>query len=182
MGRVSEGRCVGVKPGDRVTVVHGLDDDGRAKGVIRSGPRASTVYPDGLVWLVGLDNGGDLWIEDSMLDAGVISLGPGRHRVTDPDTSRLAAEAVEERLTEHQWAVLTSLVEAGRDGLIDHDHEARNGLIPTSAGKRRKELERLGLVAATERRRSTPSGQLARVWAVTARGIAVYQHHQRGAA
>lgn len=104
------------------------------------------------------------------------------HRAADPETSRLAAKAAVERLTENQWRVLASLVDAGPRGLIDHEHEQRTGLEQDSAGKRRKELERLGLCEPTGDRRLTPRGSYANVHRVTARGIAVYQHHRQGAA
>lgn len=161
--------------GDEVTVVLGLQEEPTKRGRILSGPVHGK-------WLVAFASGASMWFPAEMIDEGVVKLGPGRHRTTDPETARLAAEAAGERLNEHQWLVLASLIEAGRDGLIDHDHEARNGLIQTSAGKRRIELVRLGLVQWTGRKRRSPSGQLARVWGVTARGVAVYQHHQRGAA
>lgn len=164
-----------MKVGDEVTVVLGLQEEPTKRGVIKSGPKDDK-------WLVEFPAGGSMWFDTAVIDPGRVSLGPGRHRVTDPETARLAADAAGERLNEHQWLVLASLVEAGSDGLIDHDHEARNGLIQTSAGKRRIELVRLGLVEWSGRKRRSPSGQLARVWAVTARGVAVYQHHQRGAA
>ena len=162
--------------GDEVTVVLGLQEEPTKRGVVRSGP------VDGKM-LVEFAASGSMWFPVEVIDVGRVSLGPGRHRVTDPETARLAAEAQSERLNEHQWLVLASLIEAGRDGLIDHDHEQRNGLIQTSAGKRRIELVRLGLVEWTGRKRRSPSGQLARVWAVTARGAAVWlQHPDRGAA
>lgn len=165
-----------MKVGDEVTVVLGLQEEPTKRGRIRSGPVQGK-------WLVEFASGASVWFPATLIDTGQIKLGPGRHRTTDPETARLAAEAVEERLTEHQWLVLTALVEAGATGLIDHEHEARSGLIPTSAGKRRKELERLGLCEEIPGgRRPTAHSRLAQVHRVTARGLAVYQHHQRGAA
>jgi len=164
-----------VNVGDEVTVVLDLQEESTKRGLIVSGPCEGK-------WLVEFPAGAAMWFPVEVLDSGRISIGPGRHRVTDPETARLAAQAQSDRLNEHQWLVLASLVEAGRDGLIDHDHEARNGLIQTSAGKRRVELVRLGLVEWSGRKRRSPSGQLARVWTVTARGAAVWQHHERGAA
>jgi hypothetical protein len=105
-----------------------------------------------------------------------------RYRATDPETARLAAAAAERRLTDNQWLVLRSLVEAGRSGLLDHDHEARNGLKQDTAGKRRGELQELGLVEPTGERRYTPRRSLAGVYRATAQGIAAYQEHRKGAA
>lgn len=165
-----------MRVGDRVVLVHGLAPDGCEPVTLASEPR----HGDGKV-MVRLPSGGTVWCDPGWLDPGVLPSQP-RHRTGDPDTARMAAHAAAERLTEHQWAVLAALVDAGRAGLIDHEHEARNGLIQTSAGKRRKELERLGLVEPTGQRRHTPTKHLAAVYRVSARGLLVWQHHQRGAA
>lgn len=172
-----------MKPGDRITIVHSIPPDGISLGTIVDPIDAPWRTDAGIaVRTDGADASSWLRFPASMIDVGNIHVTPSpRHRVGDPETARLAAQAAEERLTAHQWAVLEALVHAGRTGMIDHEHEAHNGLIPTSAGKRRKELERLGLCEPTSRTRTTGRA-LATVHQITARGQAVWQHHQRGAA
>ncbi len=180
--------------GDRVTIVHGPGPEG---SITRNTPGTvvlpivhgrpappSPVRRDGMVAVRPDGSPHDVWIwvDPMYLDQGLLETSP-RHRVTDPDTARAAADSAGERLTEHQLLVLEALAHAGRAGLIDHEHEARNGLIPTSAGKRRKELERLGLCEPTDQKRPTSRSALAIVHRVTARGLAVWQsHQQKGAA
>ena len=182
-----------MKVGDRVTIIHGPGPEGGITQnttavvvlpTINGRPAASPIRSDGKVACRGLNSpeGAYLWVDPMYLDTGLIHTSP-RHRVNDPDTARAAAEAVVEHLTEHQLLVLAALVTAGRAGLIDHEHEARNGLIQTSAGKRRKDLEALGLCEPTDQKRLTPQKRWAQVHRVTARGLAVWQaHQQRGAA
>ncbi len=165
--------------GDEVTVVHGLTPAPTDRGTV-----ASLARTDGKI-LIRFHSGGTLWVEPSMIDTGgvIVTHHTGtRHRTTDPDTARAAAERSAEQLTEHQWLVLKALVDAGQRGMLDHEHEHVNGLIPTSAGKRRLELVDVGLVEKSTLRRPTETGHMAAVWRVTARGQAVYQHHQKGAA
>lgn len=180
-----------MKPGDRVTIVHGPGPDGSTTtaGVVHlptvnGRPMTSPVRADGKIAVHPLGAttpDAYLWVDPMYIDRGTIATSH-RHRTADPDTARLAAEQAAEHLTEHQWLVLGALVDAGRTGLIDHEHEPRNGLIPTSAGKRRKELERYGLCEPTDMRRPTSRNALATVHRITARGIAVWQQHQQGAA
>jgi len=171
-----------VNLGDRVTVVWGIPPETwtgdvvslpDTRGVAQIHP--STAAPDVTIGVPIVH------IDTSSI---TVARSTGHmHRAADPETSRLAAKAASERLTENQWRVLASLVDAGPRGLIDHEHEQRTGLEQDSAGKRRKELERLGLCEPTGDRRMTPRGSYANVHRVTARGIAVYQHHrQQGAA
>lgn len=97
-------------------------------------------------------------------------------RNSDPDTSRdAAAKQTPGRRARGQWLVLDAL--ARRGPLTDFEHEAINGLIQTSAGKRRVELQRKGLVERTEARRATPSGSTAIVWRITRAGL---EAHARG--
>ena len=163
--------------GDRVTVVWGFPPETWVgivealpdrKGLARIRPQNAD---PGAYYMVPIVN----------IDLGTITYGH-RHRATDPETARLAAIAAERHLTDNQWKVLKSLVEAGRSGLLDHDHEARNGLKQDTAGKRRGELQELGLVEPTGERRHTPRRSLAGVYRATPRGIAAYQERQRGAA
>jgi hypothetical protein len=66
--------------------------------------------------------------------------------------------------------VFLALAGAGSRGLIDHDHQRLNGLIPTSAGKRRLELMQAGLVVDSGHRRATDTGTAAIVWVLTDAG------------
>lgn len=163
--------------GDRVTVVWGFPPESWIGYVVALPDRQgrARIRPE------RADPGAWFYVPTVNIDLGTITYGH-RHRATDPETARLAAAAAERRLTDNQWLVLKSLVEAGRSGLLDHDHEARNGLKQDTAGKRRGELQELGLVEPTGERRHTPRKSLAGVYRATARGIAVYQEHQRGAA
>lgn len=168
--------------GDRVTVVWGIPPETFVGDVVSLPNRRGVAQIHPATAAAGVTIG----VPSVFIDQASITVAGSRghmHRVTDPETSRLAALAAVERLTENQWAVLSSLVEAGQAGLIDHEHQVRNGLEQDSAGKRRKELERLGLTQPTGTRKLTPRGSYANVHRATARGIAVYQQHrQEGAA
>jgi hypothetical protein len=162
-----------VKPGDVVTLVHGLPPtpsepvtfvrlvDGRDRALVRT------------------TSGADITVPCSLLDTGgPVARGPGS-RVSDPDTARWAAEQAAQSLRDTQFAVLDALVRAERRGLMDHEHEELHGMGQDSAGKRRGELLALGLVADSGTKRQTPRKRRAIVWVATARGRAVWQHHQR---
>jgi hypothetical protein len=95
------------------------------------------------------------------------------------DTARAAGQRV--NLSEGQRKVLLALAGAGSRGLIDHDHERLNGLIPTSAGKRRQELMNVGLVIDSGQRRATSTGTAAIVWVLSDAGRQVAKS-MRGAA
>lgn len=85
-------------------------------------------------------------------------------RTTDPSTSHEAARAHPEvRITDRDRA-LAALRAAGPNGLTDHELGEQIGRIQTSAGKRRKELQDVGLVENSGMRRLSPSGSPAIVW------------------
>lgn len=94
----------------------------------------------------------------------------GKWRKTDGDTPRLAALTNYNTSGKQRRAVLKALVEAGDEGMTDQQHEA-NGILRTSAGKRRLELEEMGLVESTAERRPTDTGSPAIVFKVTPAGI-----------
>ena len=74
-------------------------------------------------------------------------------------------------LSDNQVKVLTALRDAGDWGMIDHGHEAVNGLKQDTAGKRRLELMSKGLVAEkTHFTRQSPRGSRAQVWIITTAG------------
>lgn len=92
-------------------------------------------------------------------------------RPSDPDTSHeAAASQTPERRSRGQWLVLRALAEHGP--LTDFQHQAINGLQQTSAGKRRRELQRAGLVEAVPG--VSPSGSRMKVWRLTAEGRQAY--------
>ena len=119
-------------------------------------------------------SGSRLSVESSLL--GEL---PHLSRSNDRDTARTAGERV--NLTEGQRKVFLALAGAGSRGLIDHDHQRLNGLIPTSAGKRRLELMQAGLVVDSGHRRATDTGTAAIVWVLTDAGRQVARS-MRGAA
>lgn len=94
----------------------------------------------------------------------------GTFRKTDEDTPRLAALTNYDGSGEQRRAVLKALVEAGERGMTDYEHEA-NGILRTSAGKRRLELEMLHLVKRTNERRETDTHSSAIVFKVTPAGV-----------
>ena len=167
--------------GDRVTVVWGVPAETWEAEVVSLPTGTGVVVVHPLTAAPGVTLG----VPVVNIDTSGITIARSTghmHRAADPETSRLAAKAASQRLTENQWLILASLAEAGHRGLIDHEHEQRTGLEQDSAGKRRKELERLGLTEPTGERRLTPRGSYANVHRATARGIAVYQQHRQGAA
>lgn len=95
-------------------------------------------------------------------------------RLLDPDTSKAAGHAKAAdptRLSEAQRWVLTNLAAAyhrGDPGLTDFQH---GHMQQTSAGKRRKELERAHLVADSGTRAPSPTGSTAIVWTITDAGL-----------
>lgn len=85
-------------------------------------------------------------------------------RATDPDTSHGAAAQAAKRAPRHREIALRVLREALPDGLSDFELAERTGVPQTSIGKRRLELQRMGLVEPTGERRPSPTGTPAMVW------------------
>lgn len=92
-------------------------------------------------------------------------------RATDPQTSHEAAASVRPRAGSSRALALVALAAAGSHGLSDFELAARTGVPQTSIGVRRKELQRVGLVETTDRRRPSPSGTPAIVWTITELGV-----------
>jgi hypothetical protein len=91
-----------------------------------------------------------------------------RSRRNDRPTAIAAGQALtHDRLTDMQLQVLKCLDQVGTYGLIDDDYEKMCGLRADSAGKRRLELARKGLVRATDERRLTRRGAMAQVWVIS---------------
>lgn len=91
-------------------------------------------------------------------------------RATDPTTSHDAAAAVRPRAGSSRARALVALAAAGTAGLTDFELAERTGVPQTSIGVRRKELQRVGCVEPTDRRRLSPSGTPAIVWTITELG------------
>ena len=95
-------------------------------------------------------------------------------RHSDPITSHQAAALASLKANSNRARCYEALWRAAKndwrndwDGLTDFELADLTGLQQTSAGKRRLELVRLGLVEATPHTRPAPSGAPARVWRVT---------------
>lgn len=148
--------------GDVVTIEH---DGYTTSGVV------AAWYPNNQTAKVVFDNNPNKWLVVAVAFLGQGSQVQERHRSNDMDTARAAADMSPEALTEGQRLVLFALEAAGARGLIDHEHQRINGLIATSAGKRRLELKRQGLVEPTGQRRQTDTvrGEAA-VWRLTVAG------------
>ena len=79
-----------------------------------------------------------------------------------PNTSHRAALFAAPKAETHRVAL--RVLKAHPDGLTDFDLARLTGIPQTSIGVRRKELVRMGLVEATDKRRPAPSGAKAIVW------------------
>lgn len=87
-----------------------------------------------------------------------------RARLDDLDTAHDAAQLAGRHASRLRARCHEALLAAGAAGLTDFQLADRVGIQQTSAGKRRLELERAGLVEGTGERRRTPSGATAMVW------------------
>lgn len=153
--------------GDRVVLEHdGHVDIVTITAVVDGGRKADVQFASG-----------------SQLRVAMTLLGPTpahhRARVTDPETALAAAATATEGMTHNQVLVLAALAAAGHHGMIDHEHEAVNGLKQDTAGKRRGELVADGLVVDSGQRRKTPRGSKAIVWTLTPAGLATWRSLQR---
>lgn len=87
------------------------------------------------------------------------------YRRDDLQSAKGAAEGNRPKRGEHRARVLAALKDAGPDGLTDFQIAEAVGLTQPSAGKRRLDLQRLGLVGPRVGvRRLSPSGSPAQVW------------------
>jgi hypothetical protein len=85
-------------------------------------------------------------------------------RLFDPETSHLAAQDASRTADTVRARCLAALREAGTDGLTDFELAEKVGRQQTSAGVRRCELVKVGLVEWSGQTRPAPSGSQARVW------------------
>lgn len=87
------------------------------------------------------------------------------YRASDPDTSVNAAVTNRPKRSAHKQAVLDALRAAGPNGLTDFQIAEATGIIATSAGKRRLDLLRDGLVRQLVGvTRPSPTSTPAKVW------------------
>jgi hypothetical protein len=90
-------------------------------------------------------------------------------RPSDPETARMAADAqTPARLSRGRRAVLMALYRY--EALSDFDYQGINGMIQTSAGKRRHELMLAGLVEEAPMRGLSPSGSQVQCYRLTHEG------------
>lgn len=89
-----------------------------------------------------------------------------RARRDDEDTSHEAACIARRGASELRTRCLAALQAAGAHGLTDFELAERIGSQQTSAGRRRLDLERAGLVEYAGTKRPAPSGAPARVWRI----------------
>lgn len=92
-------------------------------------------------------------------------------RHSDPLTSHLAAADVRPRLSAHRKRVLLAHAEHWLSGLTDFELAFITGLQQTSAGKRRLDLCREGLIGPALHTRPSPSGSAAAVWIIQPEGL-----------
>lgn len=92
----------------------------------------------------------------------------GRHRNTDPDTSRAAGAAERES---DIWLALI-IHSQNPNGLTDYELQNISGLQQNSIGKRRTELYGMSLVCDSGSRRPGPTGAACIVWKINPNGIA----------
>lgn len=84
-------------------------------------------------------------------------------RTRDLPTAKAAGLAAAERRTENQERVL-AVLRSHPEGLTDEQTGALLDMDKTTAGKRRLELERMGLVEMTDETRPTKRNRSATVW------------------
>lgn len=112
-------------------------------------------------------------------------------RTGDMDTAVEAGVTSLFRASHDRLRVLRALYRHGEQGLTDHEAAAVCGMKAgnTSAGKRRLELERAGLVEQRlvidpkslkliGDKRVTPSGGWAAVWCITEAGVQFVRDHE----
>lgn len=99
-------------------------------------------------------------------------------RRLDHETNVAAAERAYKNVTRHRAIALTAHFEHPA-GLTDFELAALVHISQPSIGKRRLDLERDGLIEFAEETRPAPSGSPARVYRITAKGIAAYANIEK---
>lgn len=99
-----------------------------------------------------------------------------RHRASDPDTSRDAAEGLRNVRATHHF-VMAALARSPMtdEQIADRAWADEVEVSPSGLRTRRSELVEAGYVRATEKRLPLASGRLGIVWALTSAGFAAHQ-------
>jgi hypothetical protein len=110
-------------------------------------------------------------VDDGIKDLfGEIEFTPPRARLTDPEPSHQAADDAKRNVRATRKLVL--LAHARRpSGLTDYELADIVGLQQNSAGKRRGDLMKAGLIEPTEERRPGPTGSSCGVYRITRDGL-----------
>ena len=144
---------------------------------VRPGPRNRG-------WRVKLPTGRWVPCDANGAPFGKIANVGRTHRRTDPASSIAAARQAADpaHLRDTQRRVLLAMHHAGDNGLTDHEHEAVHGMIQTTAGKRRLELETAGLVEYAGFTRPNQRGMHTKVWRCTPAGHDIAARYHTAAA
>jgi len=100
---------------------------------------------------------------DEVLGLGGLRLTPAA-RLTDPETSQIAAGINPGERGNDRIRVLELLRRVGTEGLTDYELASLTGKQQNSIGKRRSELFAAGLVEWAGFHRPSPTGSPCRVW------------------
>ena len=71
---------------------------------------------------------------------------PPLYRISDPATSRTAADKAASFLAKHEERILGALRDAGKKGMTYREIAAATGLEPVAVARRLKGMERRGLI------------------------------------
>lgn len=93
--------------------------------------------------------------------AALLNRRPSPVHKDDPPTSMYASIAAALRAPSVRQRVLLALSDAGEYGATDYEVSKVLGILRTTAGKRRVELQRLGLCERTDKRRLTDTATTA---------------------
>lgn len=107
--------------------------------------------------------------------AGLLNQSPTPCHASDPPTAWQASVLAALRAPTLRKRVLFCLCDLGEAGGTDYEVSERLGIQRTSSGKRRLELQRIGLVEDSGHRRPTDCNVAAVVWVATEDGHAVAQ-------
>jgi hypothetical protein len=107
--------------------------------------------------------------------AALLNARPTPVHAEDPLTAWEASVAAALRAPSVRQRVLFALVDCGEHGATDWELSEELHILRTTAGKRRVELQRLGLCKRTEQRRLTGTASTAVVHRITEEGQAVAQ-------
>lgn len=96
----------------------------------------------------------------------------GRHRNTDPETSRQGAQSVAYRAGSQKAKLLQAYADAGERGLTSEQAAEIADLMRTGYWKRASELRQDGLIAETDQTRTGTAGVAQMIYVITSLGLA----------